>query len=244
MRALSNPQVTDEARRAYFARLVELDQFMIRRAAQVDAWIKANTPTRSGIPLPAPFDKVTRRARLRALDMENDRHYGIRWSMLLDPRNQNGPATQGVAAWSHTRAVMIDRGTVIVNAASVRVGRPSEMAMNLAIREAIARGWSDLTISGGSIMCEAAMRAVKEAGISATIKMPYGPGGLLTRTVRVMPDIPLPEGNPFLEAAAAAEAGEAGQDGEKSTRKEKVKIPDNGRDPMEETDESDLGPHA
>jgi len=122
-----------------------------------------------------------------------DRHYGIRFALLLspDPDAVNRLRSAPVAAWGHDQLRTMDGGRLQIKGDEIIVRTSSMDAAKLLVLEAQARGWETIRVSGHNEFCAAVKRAAKEAGMGATISR-RGPLGLgpFGRPEVVMPAIP------------------------------------------------------
>lgn len=126
-------------------------------------------------------------------ELYGDRHYGIRFALLLNttPDAIGKVQSAPVAAWGHDQLRTMDGGRIQVKGDEIIVRRTSMEAARLLVMEAKARGWETIRVSGHNEFCAAVKRAAKEEGIGAIIHR-RGPLGLgpFSRPEVVMPPIP------------------------------------------------------
>jgi hypothetical protein len=126
-------------------------------------------------------------------ELYGDRHYGIRFALLLNSSPDAITKLQGapVAAWGHDQLRTFDGGRLQVKGDEIIVRKTSMEAARLLVMEAKARGWETIRVSGHNDFCAAVKRAAKEEGIGAIIHR-RGPLGFgpFSRPEVVMPPIP------------------------------------------------------
>ena len=196
---LNRPDVTTEMRRKFFAELLAREEKMMKRADVIHDWIA----THGG-----PIGWKEKR-RLDAL--KTDPHNGIRWATLLDAKSSAHAVTAAASRWGHSQCETIDGGRLRATDDGVRVSKATKQAIDLAIREGIARGWSTFEFKGNRKFVELAIQACREANVEATITLnpklvPGIPGIGFRRKIKIMPNIPgYEEIHPGTGAAAQTE---------------------------------------
>src|SRR5690606_930416 len=104
---------------------------------------------------------------------EADPFCGIRFATLLDPV-QTAAVAQMVTSWGHETVHTVDGGIVRVNADTISFGvhdrkatGVTDMAIQMAIREGIARGWETFKVSGTPDFARRFQKYALAAGIKA-----------------------------------------------------------------------------
>jgi len=214
LRALRREGVTLDMVKDFEASKQRQADEMEARAAEINAWIFASGDMRlnekhqmarsrnrdeavrkrsepisrsdDDLPAPRPEDVTDE-------ELYKDRHYGIRFAMLLNPEpdHLNMLRKAPVAAWGHDMIRTLDGGRIRATGEEIRVTTVSLQAAQMMVMEAKARGWETLRISGDNEFCAAIKRACKEQGMGAIISR-RGPLGLgpFSRPEVIMPPIP------------------------------------------------------
>jgi len=189
---MTDPDMTDEKRALILRELLEMDRRMLRRSLQIHDWLEEHNPL-SG------QDRAT---RTEVRKSGADPHFGIKWATLINPGLQDRAIAATVVTWGYTTARTVDGGIVRATESGISFGGSggtsriglTPQAVKLGIQEARNRGWKSINMSGCHEFGMMAIQAAREAGIEATIRYRgKGPMFWKTYTVKVMPNMPLPE---------------------------------------------------
>jgi hypothetical protein len=127
-------------------------------------------------------------------ELYGDRHYGIRFALLLnpDPSAISKLRSAPVASWGHDQLRTTDGGRLQIKGDEIIVRTSSAEAAKLLVMEARARGWETIRVSGHNEFCAAVKRFAKEEGLGAIISR-RGPLGFgpFSRPEVIMPPIPM-----------------------------------------------------
>lgn len=218
LRALQRPEITPEEIRDFEEFKQGQADEMEARARELNAWIfsfgdgrmnarhlKARDRNRDAAllkraqPISKSDDDLSPPRPEDVTDQElyKDRHYGIRFGLLLKSGNEQLEQLRQlpVAAWGHDMIRTLDGGRIRATDDEIRITTVSMQAAHLMVMEAKARGWETIRVSGDNEFCAAIKQACKENGMGAIIKR-RGPLGLgpFSRAEVVMPQLPDPLG--------------------------------------------------
>lgn len=227
MDTLCRADVTTEQRRKYFDEQLLREEKMMKRADQIHDWIMTH-----GGKLDSDRKKYLENLKLEP-------HNGIRWATLLDAKHSAHASTATVMRWGHTQVETLDGGRLRATDNGVKVKMATKQAIDLAIREGIARGWSTFEFKGNRKFVELAIQACREQNVEATITLnpalvPGIPGIGFRRKIKIMPNIPgFEEVHPGTEAATRQD-GTPENDGAKMQKslKERMSAAPKDRKPV------------
>lgn len=186
---LDAPGVTGDQRKDYVEGLFDLQRRMLLRAEMIDEYLRENGSVNAGL---RGFRTKAKR-EMAAVDP----YFGIRFATLLDERSTAAASTL-VMRWGHRSADTMDGGRVRVDNDTITFGRsdravlgqPTEQSIQLALRETMARGWGSVNVIGNPEFAETVAKHARALNVRAEITARYGPFGVYSRKILVMPTPP------------------------------------------------------
>ena len=192
--------LTDEVKEEFNANFAKQSELMQARAAQLDAWIMEENEQIMAQekriklifkPLVKRELKLIEKNRAKAekvnaasikkgkgIKIAEDPFKDIKWATLLDPHaSPDDPRFTNVGRWGHNCVELIDGGKLFANDEGMHVpfgDDGSTMAGEMAVQEAIERGWTSINISGSEEFIEGARKAALAAGLGAKLTTQYG----------------------------------------------------------------------
>lgn len=106
-------------------------------------------------------------------------HNHIAWAFILDPNGDfRASYDQSISSMGRTTLTTLDGGRISASEKSIRILSHSEMTADVLVEEALARGWTHISIAGGPVMVEQVMRKAKARGLEVRGVIRKAPWGI------------------------------------------------------------------